>query len=96
MSANQLHRMLDITYETAWFMAHRIRFAMGPDESTPKLTSVVEADECFVGGKGDKTIKAAPKTPVVALIERSGNARVKVIASVNRISTTLEKHWLNV
>ncbi len=28
MSAHQLHRMLGITYKTAWFMAHRIRYAM--------------------------------------------------------------------
>ena len=28
MSAHQLHRMLHVTYKTAWFMAHRIREAM--------------------------------------------------------------------
>jgi transposase-like protein len=28
MSAHQLHRMLGVTYKTAWFMAHRIREAM--------------------------------------------------------------------
>ena len=27
MSAHQLHRMLGVTYKTAWFMAHRIREA---------------------------------------------------------------------
>lgn len=27
-SAHQLHRTLDVTYKTAWFMAHRIREAM--------------------------------------------------------------------
>lgn len=30
ISAHQLHRMLDVTYKTAWFMAHRIREAMNP------------------------------------------------------------------
>lgn len=29
VSAHQLHRMLDITYKSAWFMCHRIREAMG-------------------------------------------------------------------
>jgi transposase-like protein len=29
ISAHQLHRMLGITYRAAWFMAHRLRFAMG-------------------------------------------------------------------
>jgi hypothetical protein len=28
MSAHQLHRMLGVTYKTAWFLAHRIREAM--------------------------------------------------------------------
>jgi hypothetical protein len=31
MSAHQLHRMLGVTYKTAWFMAHRIREAMRDD-----------------------------------------------------------------
>ena len=29
MSAHQLHRMLGVTYKTAWFLCHRIREAMG-------------------------------------------------------------------
>jgi transposase-like protein len=31
LSAHQLHRMLGVTYKTAWFMAHRIREAMKED-----------------------------------------------------------------
>ena len=31
MSSHQLHRMLGVTYKTAWFMAHRIREAMKDD-----------------------------------------------------------------
>jgi transposase-like protein len=31
MSAHQLHRVLGVTYKTAWFMAHRIREAMKED-----------------------------------------------------------------
>src|SRR3984957_11510461 len=33
ISAHQLHRMLGITYKSAWFMAHRIREAMAPATS---------------------------------------------------------------
>ncbi len=40
MSAHQIHRMLKVTYKTAWFMAHRIRFAMG-DESDAKLNGAM-------------------------------------------------------
>jgi transposase-like protein len=51
MSAHQLMRMLDIKqYKSAWFMAHRIRYAL-TGEPTEKLGGIVEADETYVGGK---------------------------------------------
>jgi len=79
LSANQIHRMIGVTYKTAWFLCHRIRFAMTPRHGLePKLKGTVEVDETFVGPR------AKPKTPVVALIERCGLARVKVIASVTQ------------
>jgi transposase-like protein len=85
ISSNQLHRMLGVTYKTAWFMTHRIRFAMTPNHwAEPKLKGIVEVDETFVGGKGDHATKHVRKTPVVALVERSGIARVKVVASVTQ------------
>lgn len=85
LSANQIHRMIGVTYKTAWFMCHRIRFAMTPNHwAEPKLKGTVEVDETFVGGKGDRTTKASRKTPVVALVERHGLARVKVVASVTQ------------
>ena len=52
MSAHQLHRMLGVTYKTAWFMAHRIREAMKDDGSPAPLGGsgkVVEADELYIG-----------------------------------------------
>ncbi len=80
MSAHQLHRMLGITYKTAWFMAHRIRFAMGNDGV--KLNGIVEVDETFVGGKGDRSTRAARHVPVMALIEQGGNVKTRVVSSV--------------
>ena len=81
ISAHQLHRMLGVTYKTAWFMAHRIRFSMG--DSTPgKLNGIVEVDETFVGGKGDGRTRFIRHTPVVALIEQGGNVKTKVVPSV--------------
>jgi transposase-like protein len=79
LSANQIHRMIGVTYKTAWFMCHRIRFGMTPTHGAePQLKGTVEVDETFVGPKAKR------KTPVVALIERKGLARVKVIASVTQ------------
>jgi transposase-like protein len=54
MSAHQLHRMLGVTYKSAWFMAHRIRFAMEQPAFADRLNGVVEADETYIGGKPRK------------------------------------------
>jgi transposase-like protein len=56
MSAHQLHRMLDVTYKTAWSMAHRIREALRdrfPETPGPLggANKVVEADKTYVGRK---------------------------------------------
>lgn len=42
MSAHQLHRMLGITYKAAWFMAHRLRYAMSVEPFASKLAGTVE------------------------------------------------------
>jgi transposase-like protein len=77
MSAHQLHRMLGITYKSAWFMAHRIRYAMTQPPLVDKLRGIVEADETYIGGKrsGRAGRGALNKTPVVALVERKGRVR---------------------
>jgi transposase-like protein len=53
ISAHQLHRMLGVTYKSAWFMCHRIREAMGdaPGELPPMggEGKIVEADETYFG-----------------------------------------------
>lgn len=51
-SAHQLHRSLGITYESAWFMAHRIREAMRSGALVPPMggaDKIVEADETYFG-----------------------------------------------
>jgi transposase-like protein len=83
ISALQLSRMLDITYKAAWFMNHRLRFAMNPNQPLARLLKgVVEVDETFVGGKGEQKTTFLRKTPVVALIERGGEMRTAVVSSV--------------
>lgn len=78
MSANQLHRLLGITYKTAWFMSHRIRYAMEQNyHNKEKLIGIIEVDETYVGGKGKgkRGRGSKSKTPVFSLIERNGNVR---------------------
>jgi transposase-like protein len=49
MSAHQLHRMIGVTYQTAWFMEHRIREAMRDGALSPigGEGATVEIDETF-------------------------------------------------
>jgi transposase-like protein len=87
MSAHQLHRMLGVTYKTAWFMAHRIREALVDSPFAAMLggeNKVVEVDETYVGGKAaNRKNHIPPKAPVLALVERDGYVRSQRVASVN-------------
>ncbi len=65
ISAHQLHRVLEITYKTAWFLAHRIREAMRSGELAPfgGEGGVVEVDETYIGRKeGERSAVAVPLT----------------------------------
>ncbi len=48
------------------------------------LKGTVEVDETFVGGVGDVATKHIRQTPLVALVERDGKARTRVVASVTQ------------
>jgi transposase-like protein len=85
ISANQLSRMLNVTYKAAWFMNHRLRHAMSEQMPLARmLQGVVEIDETFVGGKGDAKTKFSRQTPVMALIEQGGQMRARVVPSVSQ------------
>jgi Transposase and inactivated derivatives len=80
ISAHQLHRVLECTYKTAWFLAHRIREAMRSDDFTPMggNGSIVEADETYIGrlhGQPKRRAGAGHKNMVLTLVERGGRAR---------------------
>ena len=87
ISAHQLHRMLGITYKSAWFMAHRIRESMREINPGPLggENKVVEADETYIGGKAKnrKSRKVPPKEAVFSLVERDGKVRSFHVATVN-------------
>lgn len=81
ISAHQLHRMLEVTYKTAWFMDHRIREAMADPVFTNQLGGsgkYVEADETYWGNKGKQrpgARGAAHKEKIFSLVERGGHVR---------------------
>ena len=81
VSAHQLHRTLQIGYEAAWFMAHRIREAMRLGGLSPMGGGgkVVEADETYFGfleGQLKKgRLGTSNRNTVVTLVERGGSAR---------------------
>jgi transposase-like protein len=81
VSALQLQRQLEIgSYRSAWFMCHRIRFALQDIMPTDKLDGIVEADETYVGGvkRGMGRRYTGNKTAVVSLVERGGRVRSQV------------------
>jgi transposase-like protein len=86
ISAHQLHRTLNITYKSAWFLAHRIREAMRDGAPAPLggKGKVLEVDETFLGrqneifvtGKGwQKKRGYSDMMKVVSLVERGGGVR---------------------
>jgi transposase-like protein len=93
VSSHQLHRGLEVTYKTAWFMSHRIREAMRSGDLAPfgGNGGMVEADETFIGrepgekGRKPKGARAYHhKMKVLSLVDRnSGAARSFVVDRVD-------------
>ena len=50
ISAVQLSRTLNICYESAWYLLHRIRSAMHQRDEKHELSGIVEMDDGYVGG----------------------------------------------
>jgi transposase-like protein len=83
MSAHQLHRMLKITYKSAWFMAHRIRETMTDDDEPLDMGGKgqqVQADETYYGNTSRRAKHYrkghSHKSGVVALVNpETGKAR---------------------
>ena len=90
MSAHQLHRMIGVTYKTAWFMFHRIREAMieDTDETGPLggEGKVVEADETYIGKRDVPYVSPTRKyrNPVTKSGKSGGAQKRVVIGLVER------------
>jgi len=82
VSAHQLHRTLDVTYKTAWFLAHRVREAMKPFAKAMMGSDggAVEVDETFIGQapvEKKSRLTLANMNKVMTLVERNtGRARL--------------------
>jgi hypothetical protein len=94
ISALQIQRTIGAgSYETAWYMCHRIRAAM-KDSGFPLLTGTVEIDETYIGGKegnrhrskrkGNRGLQ--DKVGVIGAIARKGNVTCQVIETLDRVT----------
>lgn len=86
MSAHQLHRLLGVTYKTAWFMAHRIREAMkenvkssGPIGGDGKT---VEADETYIGKRETPRVSAQRKGRPYTKKGKGGGAQKRIVVGL--------------
>jgi transposase-like protein len=97
VSALEIKRHCQISYKSALFLMHRVRFAMTPDQAAaPKMDGTCEADETYIGGKprnnrGGKQFtgyrKDSNKIPVAVLVNRdTGEARTEVMEKVNAVT----------
>lgn len=71
-SATQLSNELNIPYNTAWFVLHRIRHAMAQRDSDYMLAGIIELDDTYFGKtkKGDKRGRGTSKTKVIVAISK--------------------------
>ncbi len=89
ISSCEMARDLGISQKSAWFLDHRIRFALYSG-SFDKLSGECEADEAFIGGKARNMHVSArkrritgtgtkDKTAVMGIMERGGKVRTIVV-----------------
>lgn len=88
ISALQISRECAISYKSALFLMHRIRYAMTEPKKQEKLKGDVEVDETYVGGKPrykgrNKRGRGTKKTPVMIMVERNGKVRTRVVPDVS-------------
>jgi transposase-like protein len=104
ISSCETARDLGVTQKTAWFINHRLRFAL-KDGGFGLLSGEVEADETFIGGKArnmhaDKRARkitgtgGKDKTMVMGILERGGKVRTSVVTNRKKkaLQAEVRKH----
>jgi transposase-like protein len=91
VSAKQIQRMTGVSYKSALFLMHRIRWAMAPANEMDggPLSGTAETDETYVGGKPRrKGVRRSgrpnrkDKAPVLGMVERNGRLRLRHVADL--------------
>ncbi len=106
ISSYEVHRAIGITQKSAWFMDHRIRFALTMGTFN-KLSGQIEVDETFIGGKArnmHRSKRAAKitgtggkdKAAVLGILERGGKVVTKVVDNTRKktLQGELREHVL--
>ena len=99
ISSHQLARDLKVTQKSAWFMLHRLRYALEHESFNKPLGGHIEVDEIYVDGKNNNKYKSKrkedvqgrsvnDKTPIVGMVERGGN--VKAVKFTNVQAKTIQ------
>jgi transposase-like protein len=104
VSSCELARHLGVTQKTAWFMGHRLRYAL-KDGGFGLVSGEVEADETFIGGKArnmhiEKRKRritgtgGKDKTAVMGILERGGKVRTTVVPNRKKkaLQAEVRKH----
>jgi transposase-like protein len=104
ISSYEVAKAIGVTQKSAWFMDHRIRFALGMG-AIDKLSCEVEADETFIGGKARNMhvskrkrritgTGTKDKTAVMGILERGGKVRASVVSNRKKaaLQAEVKKH----
>jgi transposase-like protein len=99
VSAHQLHRMLHVTYKTAWFMEHRLREAMTTPDAPPLggEGKIVEADEAYHGKRETPIVSEQRKgRPFTKGGKSGGTHKRPIFALVERRGKAVAVHMPHV
>ncbi len=96
-SAHQIHRMLGLSYKSAWFMMHRLRKAMEQEPLKTRLSGIVEVDETYVGGKLRNPHVAARRENASSSRPNAGRStktKTPVLSLVQRVASCARSAWI--